>query len=49
MKKRIGIFSLVLSVILVFCFALPLSADIMDIDHIVPAGFDDTTNPYGYK
>ena len=49
MKKRSGIFSLLLSMILIFCFAVPISADLMSLDDVEPAGFEDTSNPYGYK
>ncbi|MBQ1252659.1 MAG: hypothetical protein IIY02_07065, partial [Firmicutes bacterium] len=49
MKKRSGIFTLLLSMILIFCFAVPISADLLELDQVEPAGFEDTTNPYGYK
>ncbi|MBQ2763695.1 MAG: S-layer homology domain-containing protein [Firmicutes bacterium] len=50
MKHTSRIFTVFLSALLMLClFGAPLSADLLKIDNTAPAGFSETTNPYGYK
>ncbi|MBR5329233.1 MAG: S-layer homology domain-containing protein [Firmicutes bacterium] len=50
MKNRSRIYLIILVAILAFCLlASPLSANLLEIDNTPPAGFSETTNPYGYK
>lgn len=50
MKHSSRIFTLILSALLILClFGAPISADLLEIDNTAPAGFAETSNPYGYK
>lgn len=50
MKHTSRIFTVFLSALLMLClFGAPLSANLLKIDNTAPAGFAETTNPYGYK